>query len=175
MNIKNFSFDGQAIEFELSVPFIVLIDPIALDGLSAELKAICNLPIMDRPEKIRCLPGFLRVGVQQVEGFRPGKYRLGNEDVEETGEAGLLGAFDIDSGAICVVDLNYLGQAATALTWERYDSFLRSPRGDDSIWMQITNEIGGSFFGMLNGDVSTPFQGDGRYKLTIGAPHATTQ
>ena len=33
--------------------------------------------------------------------------------------------------------------------------------GDNSIWIDIMEEGGGPFFARLNGDVTTPFRGDG--------------
>lgn len=168
---RNFSFSGEPIEFALSCPFVVLIDPIALDGLNAELQAISYSPLAERPKLIRLLPGFMRVGVEPIDRFHPGIYRLGNEDLEETDDQEAAGTFDIDTGTVCVVDLNYLGPTAKTLTWQRYDNFLRSPTGDNSLWVEMTQEIGGFFFGMLSGDISTPFRGDGRYKLRSGAPH----
>jgi hypothetical protein len=149
-----------------------LIDPLALDGLSAELQVMFRSPVIERSEMIRSLPGFLRVGIQHVGNFRVGTYRLGNEDLEKTDEEDAVSTFDIDSGTLCVVDLNHIGSTAEALTWDRYDNFLRSPVGDNSIWAKITEEIGGPFFGMLSGDVGTPFAGDGRYRLRNDAPHA---
>lgn len=169
--IRNFSFRGEPIEFELSCPYMLLIDPLALDGLSAELQAIPQVPRSEMLEMIRILPGGLRVGLSQVSNFRAGRYRLGNEDLEETAEQNAPSIFDIDSGTVCVVDLDHLGLTAKALTWDRYDAFLRSQIGDHSIWIDIMEEIGGPFFGMLNGDVSTPFRGDGSYRLGPNAPH----
>jgi hypothetical protein len=169
--VRNFSFSGEPIEFELSSPYILLIDPLALDGLSPELQTISEIPRSEIPERIRDLSGGLRIGLIQMSHFRAGRYQLGNEDFEETDEAADPSIFDIDSGTVCVVDLNHLGATAKTLTWDRYDAFLRSQLGDNSIWIDIIEKVGGPFFGMLNGDVSTPFRGDGSYRLKPNTPH----
>ena len=167
---RNFSFQGEPIEFTLSSSRVILIDPLALDGLATELQSISSSPPSEILSRIRSLPGFLRVGIHQVSNFRPGTYSLGNDDLEKANDEDDASVFDIDSGTLCVLDLNHLGSTAKALTWDRYDNFLRSPAGDNSIWAEITEEIGGPFFGMLSGDVSTPFGGDGRYRLRSNAP-----
>jgi hypothetical protein len=169
--VRNFSFRGEPIEFELSCPSILLIDPLALDGLSAELQTMSQIPRSELPEKMRDLSGGLRIGLAQVKDFRQGRYRLGNEDLEESDHEADSSIFDIDSGTVCVIDVDHLGLTAKALTWDRYDAFLRSQVGDYSIWIDIMEEVGGPFFGMLNGDVSTPFRGDGSYRLKPEAPH----
>lgn len=169
--VRNFSFRGEPIEFELYSPYILLIDPLALDGMSAELKTMSNVPRSEMQERIRDLAGGLRIGLAQVSDFRRGRYQLGNEDFEEAHEDDDPSIFDIDSGTVCVVDVDHMGRTAKAFSWDRYDSFLRSQVGDDSIWIQMMEEIGGPFFGMLNGDVSTPFRGDGSYRLKANTPH----
>jgi len=169
--VRNFSFRGEPIEFELSSPHILLIDPLALDGLRLDLKAISEVSRSEITESIRDLPGGLRIGHTQMSHFRPGRYRLGNEDLQETDREDDPSIFDIDSGTVCVVDLDHLGSTAKAFTWGRYDAFLRSQVGDHSIWIEMMREIGGPFFGMLNGDVSTPFRGDGSYRLKSNTPH----
>jgi hypothetical protein len=79
---------------------------------------------------------------------------------------------DIDTGSLVVVDLDHLGALARILPWERYDHALQSPNGDDSRFMEICDELGGAYFGIISSDASTPFQGDGTYRLRKGAPHA---
>jgi hypothetical protein len=169
--VRNFSFRGEPIEFELSGPYIVLIVPRALDGLGADLQSISEIARGELPERIRGLPGGLRIGLTRISDFRPGRYRLGNEGFEETGGEADPSIFDFDGGTVCVVDLIHLGSTAKALTWDRYDAFLRSQAGDNAIWIDITQEIGGPFFGMLHGDVATPFRGDGSYRSKPNTPH----
>jgi len=169
--IRNFSFAGEPIELELACPHIVLIDPLALDGLSAELQTLSESSQSEIAEGLRDLSGGLRIGLASVGNFRPGRYKLGNEDLEESDNEIASSIADVDSGTICFVDLHHLGLTAKALTWGRYDSFLRSQVGDNSIWMEIVEEVGGPFFGMLSGDVATPFRGDGSYRLKPHAPH----
>ena len=169
--VRNFFFYGEPIEIELSGPHILLIDPLALDGLSADLQTLYEIPLSEILKRIRELSGGLRIGLAQVRDFCQGRYRLGNGDFEETDDEADTSVFDIDSGTVCVIDLNHLRSTAKALTWDRYDAFLQSQAGDNSIWITIMKEVGGPFFGMLNGDVSTPFRGDGSYRLKPNAPH----
>jgi hypothetical protein len=169
-SLRNFSFRGEPIEFRLSCSWILLIDPLALDGLSADLQVISKTALNEIPAMIHDLPGGLRIGVTEISDFSPGMYSLGNQDVEETRDGDAISTFDVDSGTVCVIDLKHLGLTAKVLTWNRYDAFLRSQAGDNSIWVDMVTEIGGPFFGMLNGDVSTPFRGDGRYRLKPGRP-----
>ena len=169
--VRNFSFRGEPIEFELSGSSILLLDPLALDGLSADLQTMSEIPRNQIPERVRDLPGELRIGLTQMSDFRLGRYQLGNEDLEEADEEADPSIFEIDSGTVCVVDLNHLGLTAKALSWDRYDAFLRSQAGDHSIWIDIVEEVGGPFFGMLHGDVSAPFRGDGSYRLKPNTPH----
>jgi hypothetical protein len=169
--VRNFSFHGEPIEIELSGPYILLIGPLALDGLSADLQTMFEIPRGEIPERIRELSCGVLIGLAHVRDFCQGRYRLGNGDFEETDDEADSSVFDIDSGTVCVIDLDNLRSTAKALTWGRYDAFLQSQAGDNSIWIAIMKEVGGPFFGMLNGDVSTPFRGDGSYRLKPNAPH----
>jgi hypothetical protein len=74
---RNFSFAGEPIEFELSCAHLVLIDPLALNGLSAGLQAVSDAPRSETAERFLDLSGALRIGLALVEDFRPGRYRLG--------------------------------------------------------------------------------------------------
>jgi len=196
---SNVSFDGQPIEFLVSVPFIVLIDPLVLDGWSKDFESLPSA-LAGRIEFIQSLPTSMRVGVQEIIGFRPGLYRLGPEDFKEVwsddpdaddedvdidgdlsdddvdrltleGRAADDRIFDIDTGSLIVVDLDHLGLLARVLPWERYDHALQSPKGDDSRFNEVCEELGGAYFGIISADAGTPFQGDGTYRLRKSAPH----
>jgi hypothetical protein len=143
-----------------------------LDGVSAESQGMSEVPLGDMPEMIRDLPVALRIGLAQVSHFRIGRYWLGNDDLEETDDQTDPSVFDLDSKTVCIVDLDHVGLTARALIWDRYDAFLRSQMGDSSIWIDIVEQVSGPFFGMLNGDVSTPFRGDGSYRLKANTPHS---
>jgi hypothetical protein len=192
---SNVSFDGQPIEFWVSAPFIVLLDPLVLDGWSRDFQCL-PIDLEDRIEFILSLPTSMRVGVQEIAGFRPGLYRLspqdfhqlrsddrddGDVDGEESeddvdrvnfaGRAADDRLFDIDTGSLIVVDLDHLGALARILPWERYDHAFQSPMGDDSRFEEVCYELGGAFFGIILSNVGTPFRGDGTYRLRKGAPH----
>jgi hypothetical protein len=196
---SNVSFDGQPIEFLVNAPFIVLIDPLVLDGWSKDFQSLPS-ELEDRIEVILALPTSMQVGVQEIMGFRPGLYRLSPQDFEEAwrdhsdadDEDGRIEddgsdddlerltfavhvavdrIFDIETGSLIVVDLDHLGALARILPWERYDHALQSPRGDDSRFNEVCDELGGAFFGIIASAASTPFRGDGTYRLRKGAPH----
>jgi len=197
---SNVSFDGQPIEFLVSAPFIALVDPLVLDGWSRDFQNLPS-ELDGRIEFILSLPTSMHVGLQEIVGFRPGLYRLSHEDFEEAwsddpdadeedepiedeepddevdranfvGHAADDRMFDIETGSLIVVDLDHLGALARILPWERYDHALQSPKGDDSKLKEMSDELGGAFFGIISADASTPFQGDGTYRLRKGAPHA---
>ena len=190
---SNVSLGGQPIEFLVSAPFIVLIDPLVLDGWRTDFQSLPS-GLEDRIEFILSLPTSMHVGVQEIAGFKPGLYRLSPEDFEEGwsddpdggDEDGDIDAeesddevdwvdfggnavddriFDIDTGSLIVVDLDHLGALARILPWERYDHALQSPKGDYSRFTEICDELGGAFFGIISSN-------DGTYQLRKGAPHA---
>ncbi len=116
----------------------------------------------------------MKVGFHRIENFVPGTYQIANDDLEVVdGDQGDVGAFDIDSGTLILVDLNYLARLAQILTWEKYDRTLQSPADDDSCWLRFIDELGGPFFGILWSDIDTRFRGDGTYRIRNGAPHRT--
>jgi hypothetical protein len=171
MTTKNVSDGRRAIEFQMSSSLLVLIDPLVLDGLSVQLQRLLPSELAAKPELIRTLPGPMKVGLHRVEDFVPGTYRIANNDVEVVNPDQIdERAFDIDSGTLILADLSYLSRLAQILTWEKYDGALQSPAGDDSSWLRLTEEVGGPFFGILWGDVDTPFQGDGTYRIKSRAP-----
>jgi hypothetical protein len=173
MTKKNVSDGSGPIEFQTSSSLLVLIDPLVLDGLSTELHELSPSEVAANPNLIRALRGPMKVGLHRIEGLVPGTYRIANDDLEsaDSNETD-LGVFDIDTGTLILVDLDYLPRLAKTLTWERYD---RAFRGcDDSTWLKFAEEIGGPFFGILWGDIGTPFQGDGTYRVKSGAPRLVT-
>jgi hypothetical protein len=173
MTTKNVSDGSGPIEFQTSSSLIVLIDPLVLDGLSPELHELSPSEVAATPDLIRALPGPMKVGLHRIEGLVPGTYRIANDDLEsaDSNETD-LGVFDIDTGTLILVDLDYLPRLAKILTWERYDRALRGC--DDSTWLKFAEELGGPFFGILWGNIDTPFQGDGTYRIKSGAPRLVT-
>src|SRR5437762_241584 len=57
-----------------------------------------------------------------------------------------------------------------ALTWDRYDQFLRSPAGDFSILETINAEVGREGFAVVFSDSNHSFSGDGAFRLLSGEP-----
>jgi len=170
MVVKNVSESRGPIEFQMSSPLLIAIDPLVLDGISAELQALPPSKLAATPEMIRALHGPMKLGIHRIEDFIPGKYRIANDDLEPVnGDQEDVGVFDIDTGTLILVDLAYLAGLARILTWERYDDALQSD--DDSCWLSVVEELGGPFFGLLCGDISTLFKGDGSYRIRSGAPY----
>jgi hypothetical protein len=174
MVARNVSDWKDAIQFQMSSPLLVSIDPLVLDGISPELQKLSPSEVAASPELIRGLQGPMKVGLHRIEGFVSGTYRIANDDLETVdSDQGDVGAFDIDTGTLILVDLSYLARLAQILTWEKYDLALQSPVGDDSCWLRVVEELGGPFFGILFSDINTPFSGDGTYRIMSGAPHRT--
>ena len=167
----NVSFDGRPIEIVLNSPFLVLLDPLVLDGLREDFESLASLQPAERAVRVRDLPGPMRIGVHDIKGFRPGGYRVAASDLEVfDDEVPDSGVCDVDSAAIVVVDIGKLDELARILTWERYDFALQSPLEDDSRFLALVDELGGPCFGLLNPAEGTAFDGDGSYKLREGAP-----
>jgi hypothetical protein len=167
---KNVSDTIRPIEFQMSSSLLVLIDPLVLDGLSMELQRLVPSEVAANPGLIRALPGPMKVGLHRVADFAAGTYRISNDDLEGIGnDEADERVCDIDTGTLILADLSYLPALAGILTWERYDGALRSP-ADDDCWSRFTEELGGPFFGILWGDIDTPFQGDGTYRIKSEAP-----
>jgi hypothetical protein len=171
MTTRNISESKRPIEFQMSSSFLVLIDPLVLDGISSELQKLLLPQVAANPQLIRALPGPMKVGLHCVDDFFPGTYCISNDDLENADSNHEdVGVFEIDTGTLILADLGYLPRLAQILTWERYDRALQSPAGDDSSRLRFAEELGGPFFGILWGDINTPFQGDGAYKIKRGVP-----
>src|SRR5687768_17039648 len=129
----NASFDGEPVRLALQSQSLVLIDPLALDGLREELKAVAAAPATEQPGMLKALGAQgLRIGFETLPAFQPGMYQL-DVDSFESVDARLphAGVFQIDSGTVVVIDLSALAPVANTLTWDRYDDLLQSPVGDD--------------------------------------------
>jgi hypothetical protein len=120
----------------------------------------------------------MRIGVQEIVGFRPNASCLSLDDLEpgysdepedepvdETDQVDASDdhivdeaaeslpcdehVFDTDSGSLLIVDLDYAGKLARIRTFNRYDRALQSPAGGDSAFQAVIDELGGPFFGIL--------------------------
>lgn len=165
--ITNASHDGRPARFELQSDKLVLIDPIALDGLRDELGAVSGAPPSEQPGMLQALAAQgLRIGLAELAAFQPGVYELDNDSFEPVdADNPEPGVFQIDTGTVVVIDLSALLPVANALTWDRYDEFLQSPIGDDSRLMAINDDVGGPRFAIISADASRPFSGDGAFRL----------
>jgi hypothetical protein len=168
---SNVSFDGQAVTLQLSCPYIVLIDPLALDGLRDQLQSLEGRTSTDQRALLEALSVPLRIGVHEVKDFRPGFFRVTLSDFEYVkGPARDPGIVEIDSGTMVLADLAHLASVARVLTWERYDRALQAPAGDDTPFHEMEAEVGGPFFAVLSGSADSPFKGDGAFRLLSTAP-----
>lgn len=163
----NASLDGRPARLELQSHQLVLIDPLALDGLRDELGAVGNATSSEQPAMLRALAAQgLRIGLTELAEFQPGVYELDLDSFESVdAHSPDPGVFQIDSGTVVVIDLSALHPVASALTWDRYDQFLQSPIDDDSRLVAINDEVGGPRFAIISGDASRPFSGDGAFRL----------
>lgn len=168
--MTNISFDGTPVVFEAPSSHLVLIDPLALDGLAAEIAALATAPLEARIQALAAMPGFLQVGVQPIPPGDGHVFRLTLDDFEHVGEACGPAIVDIDSGTMVVADLGCLPRVAAVLTWDRYDWLLQAPLGDTSREREITREVGGACFAIIGGDADRAFAGDGAYRLRPGRP-----
>jgi hypothetical protein len=163
----NASFDGRPVRFQLQSNPVVLIDPIALDGLSSQLAEAGEMPDSERFSKLQALADHgLRIGVQALVGAAPGIYEIGLDSFEAAEASDTdPSVFDIDTGTVIVIDGGALSAVARALTWDRYDVLLQTPVADDSILTEINGEVGGPRFAIVSADAESPFSGDGAFRL----------
>ena len=165
--ITNASHDGRPARFDLQSNKLVLIDPLALDGLRDELEAVSGAPPSEQAAMLKALAAQgLRIGFEELASFQPGVYELDIDSFEPVDALSTHpGVFQIDTGTVVVIDLAALLPVANALTWDRYDEFLQSPIGDDSRLMAINVDVGGPRFAIISADASRPFSGDGAFRL----------
>lgn len=166
-NHLNASSDGGPVRVELQSQTMVLIDPLALDGLREELQSVAAAPHAEKPHMLRALAAQgLRIGLQELPALEPGAYELDADAFEPVDASDPHpGVFECDSGAVIIIDLEALSAASRVLTWDRYDDFLQSPPGDDSRLMAINDEVGGPRFAIISADASRGFSGDGAFRL----------
>jgi hypothetical protein len=150
------------LELDLESDLLILIDPLALDGLKGDFDSELVARIEADVQQVTTIP-FLRVGVHRIPDFVPGRFRLAPGALLEGGEDDDPRVFEVDSGTVVVVELRRLPEVAQVLTWDRYDWYLQSPVGDSSRWEEIVAEVGTLYFALLDDDET--FDGDGRYRL----------
>jgi hypothetical protein len=170
----NIAFDGTPVEFEAASGYVVLVDPLALDALAAEIAALAGQPLEARLRALAAVPGFLQVGVQAVPPGDGHRFRLTLDDFEAVGEMTGPEIVDVDSGTMIVADLDALPRLAAVLTWDRYDWLLQAPLGDRTRDDAVTAEVGGPCFALVSGDADRAFGGDGAYRLRPGRPQRAT-
>jgi len=166
----NSSFDGRPVRIDLKSHRLLIIDPLALDGLRDQLAAIGAAEAHEHVALVKALAG-LRVGLHEVEHFQPGTYELDLDSFEQAdlGDA-TPEVFEVDSGAVVIIDLTILEAVARAFTWERYDALLQSPPGDDSAVDALIHEVGSGGFAIVSADAAKHFSGDGAFRLKHDHP-----
>jgi hypothetical protein len=163
----NASFDGRPARFRIESGHVVLIDPLALDGLSPELIRISELPEAERLFKLGALGDHgLRIGVQPFDPVPGGLFQIVRDyfeavDPDDTDPA----VFDVDTGTVVVIDGAALGRVARSLTWQRYDDLTRAEVDDHSVLHQINRDVGSPRFAIVSADANSPFTGDGCFRL----------
>ena len=166
------SLDGRPVYVDVTSNHLVLIDPLALDGLSDQLVAIADADLATQSVQLRALGEYgLRIGLRRVPGLTPGTYEIDPDSFEPVDpESSGDGVFDIDSGTVIAIDLNALAAVAKSLTYDRYDSFLRTPLWGYTSPDDLVQELGGPFFAIVFANADRPFAGDGSYQFRPGTP-----
>ena len=166
----NASFDGGPVRLDVQSGRLVLIDPLALDGLHDELTAVSAAPPSEQRTMLQALGAQgLRIGFEELSAFQPGVHQLDLEAFESVdARDSHPGVFEIDSGTVVVIDLSALSAVARALKWDRYDELLQRPVGDDSLLEEINADVGGARFAIISADAGRPFSGDGAFRLLTG-------
>ena len=167
---SNVSFNGDPVDVELTSPYVVLIDPLALDGLRDRLQRVSQLPPVEQRRLLQELSQPLRIGLHEVKDFRPGVYRVDLGHFERADDSPDPRTVDIDSGTMVLADLVHLARVARVLTWERYDNALQAPPGDDTAFAEMRTDVGGSYFALISASADGPFDGDGAFRFRDGAP-----
>ena len=169
----NISFDGRPVHILISSNRLILVDPLALDGLSEQLAGISPLSESEQIAQLHELGNYgLRIGLHRLKSHGPATYEVGLDKFEPAGDTSHPGIFDIDSGTVVLIDAAALHLVARALSWDRYDQLCRIDGGN--IAAELNREIGGPHFAVISGDARTPFAGDGSYQLGADALRAVT-
>jgi hypothetical protein len=164
------SFNGESVEVQLTSPYLVLIDPLALDGLRTELQETAAVAPEEQRRILRAMQSPLRIGVHEIMNFRPGRFRVSPNDFQKASSSADSGVVDVDTGSVVLADLPHLARLAEIMTWDRYDQALQSPVGDDSAFLSIQAELGGLYFALISASADAEFDGDGAFRLRDGAP-----
>jgi hypothetical protein len=163
----NTSFDGRPVRLRVESGHIVLIDPLALDGLAEQLAAAGTLPLPELLSRLQSLgQEGLRIGLRPLDDATPGIYEIGLDSFEaaDHGDAD-PDVFETDSGAVVIIDGGALSAVGRALTWDRYDALLQASLNDDSVLTEIIEAVGGPRFAIVSADADRSFSGDGAYRL----------
>ena len=171
----NASFDGRPVRLRIESPYLVLIDPMALDGLSQRLADLGTASHVDQLAALHAFGEYgLRIGVHGVGALAPGTYEIGLDAFEpSTGDQQDTRAFDVDSGTVVLIDLQALSAVAKVFTWDKYDALLQAAVGDYAIVEEMNRAVGGPRFAIVAADADTPFTGDGAFQLRDGTPSAS--
>ena len=161
------SFDGRPAHVTLRSGRVLCLDPLALDGLQAKLIELSQASPNVQWELARALGASgLKIGLLDIPGFQPGTYELDVDSFESVDpKVADPSVFEIDSGAVVVIDLLALAPVARTLTWARYDALLRASPDDDSALEALNHDGGGPWFAILSADADSGFSGDGAFRL----------
>src|SRR2546430_17721997 len=113
---SNVSFNGDPVDVELTSPYVVLIDPLALDGLRDRLQRASQLPPVEQRRLLQELSQPLRIGLHDVKDFRTGVYRVDLGGIERPDDPPDPWIVDIDTGTTVLAALVHLGLDARVLT-----------------------------------------------------------
>jgi len=176
--LTNVSFDGSPVQFRMDSPLLACIDPLALDLLPDLLPEGASFDVARLLERANA--NHPAIACYTVPDFRPGAYTLDPRDIKKFGDEdedfdyseGEEASGDkttdflfvaVDSGTLIFADVAHLSKLATLLTWEQYDRSL----GDDTVFPEIIERLGGPYFAVIvsDGRLGMQFDGDGTYTI----------
>lgn len=165
------SYDQSPVEVDLESRFLIVADPLALEGLrSIALPPKENLTRSVLSSSLSTLRNGFRVYVHEIPRFSPGTYRIAFEDIVTTDEEVPGSSASVDSGSLVFFDYAKHEAVLTHLTWESFDLALQD--ATTKRFEEITRKVGARCFGIMVGNANTrgDFGGDGSYALKKNTP-----
>jgi hypothetical protein len=190
--MKNVSFHGSPVQFQLDSPLLLCFDPLCLAGIRDLLASWpTNAPIDVGLLLERVNNQHPAMSCYRIANFQPGLYSLDPRDIHKFGDEepdldydGVqedeLGAAEVevsfpfvsvDSGALILVDFGHMSKLVNLFGWDQYDLALQ----DDTVFSKISEALGGPYFAVIHGASvhGMQFDGDGTYTIKAGAVRPT--
>src|SRR5262249_40264787 len=149
--MKNVSFDGSPVRFQLDSPLLLCFDPICLDrirDLVASWPGQANTNVGRLFEEVNAR--YPAMSCCQIDSFQPGEFMLDPRDIRKFGDeeqdldydgipedANAVASYPfvaVDSAALMLADSTYLDQLVDLLDWEQYERALQ----DDTVYSKVS-------------------------------------